>query len=129
MATRRGLADYQSLGFGGLSFITNNNFANLPMSYEQRLWALEALYAFAVAKVENDPAYKADPNVGMLIGATRLMLDQAGKDYRAEYEGHTFGTLENNFRSLLCQIFEKITQLQGNTKMIERVTMQMEEIG
>ena len=120
MAVRRSLSDYQSAGFGGLSFATNLNFMNLPMSYEQRLWCLEGLYACAVAKIEDDPKYKDDKEIGLLIGGTRLLLDQAGNDYLPQYEGHTFGPPENRFRTLLCQIFEKITQLQGKTKMIER---------
>lgn len=130
MVTRKGsLSDYQSVGFGGLSFITDMNFLNVPMSYEQRLWALEGLYACAVAKIESDPKYKEDKDVGMLIGGTRIMLDQAGKDYDPLYENKTYGDRENTYRRLLCQIFENITEIQGKTKMIERQVMTMEEIG
>ena len=121
MATRS-MKDYESVGFGGLSFLTNMNFCNTPMSYEQRLWALEGLYAFALAKIEEDPHYKDDEGLGLLIGGTRLLLDQAGEDYKSIFESHaTFGELENKYRALLCIIFQRITQLQGKTKMIERV--------
>ena len=128
MVTRRALTDYQSVGFGGLSFGTNMNFANLPMSYEQRLWALEALYSFAVAKIEDDKKFKEDKDVGMLIAGTRLLLDQAGKDYKSQFESHdSLPDLENNYRRLLCLIFEKLTQIQGKTKMIEHVQAEQME--
>lgn len=130
MATRRSLTDYQQVGFGGLSFATNLNFMNLPMSYEQRLWALEGLYACALAKIEDDPKYKDDSEIGLLVGAIRIMLEKAGKDYKSRYETHaTFDEAENNYRALLSQIFEKITQLQGKTKMIEKSIMTQDEAG
>lgn len=130
MAVRRSLTDYQQAGFGGLSFATDLNFMNLPLSYEQRLWALGGLYACALAKIEDDMTFKEDADVGLLIGGIRLMLDQAGKDYKSRYETHTtFDDSENNYRTLLSQIFEKITQLQGKTKMIEKSIVTQDEIG
>lgn len=130
MAARRGLGDYQSAGFGGLSFATDMNFMNLPMRYEQRLWALEGLYACALAKIEGDANYCQDKEIGLLIGATRLLLDQAGADYKSHFESTTtFGELENNYRRLLSQIFEKITEIQGKTKMIERVVEEQKDAG
>ena len=130
MAIRRGMADYQQAGFGGLSFMTDLNFMNLPLSYEQRLWALNGLYCCAVAKIEDDPKFKEDIGIGLLIGAIRLLLDQAGKDYQSYYEDHeSFDKAENNYRTLLCQTFEKITQLQGKTKMIEKSMLTQEEAG
>lgn len=121
MATRRALTDYQQIGFGGLSFITDLNFMNFPMPYEQRLWALNGLFYCAVAKIEDDPKYKEDTEVGLLVGGIKLLLVQAGSDYRSRYETHeTFDEHENNYRELLCQVFGKITQLQGKTKMIEK---------
>ena len=121
MATRRSLTDYQQAGFGGLSFATNLNFMNLPLSYEQRLWALEGLFACALAKIEDDTKYKDDKEIGLLIGGIRLLLDQAGKDYKSRYESHTsFDEIENNYRALLSQTFSKILELQGKTKMIEK---------
>ena len=73
MAIRRGMADYQQAGFGGLSFMTDLNFMNLPLSYEQRLWALNGLYCCAVAKIEDDPKFKEDIDIGLLIGGIRLL--------------------------------------------------------
>lgn len=135
MATKRGLTtDYQSAGFGWLSFNADNNFANLPMSYEQRLWQLESLYCFAIAKAEAEGRLRADTEEGKsllaLVEELKKRLDQAGRDYRAEYENHdTFNQAENNYRTLLVRIFEKITELQGKLKMMEREVMKMEEIG
>lgn len=130
MAVRRSLVDYQAAGFGGLSFATNLNFMNLPMDYEQRLWALEGLYWCAVAKIEDDPKFKDDDRIGMLVAGTRLLLDQAGKDYQSRFESHeTFDETENNYRTLLCQVFGKITELQGKTKMIERVQQEQDVVG
>ena len=130
MATRRISADYQAAGFGGLSFVTNNNFANLPMSYEQRLTALECLYCFFLAKNEESKEYRNNEEIKTLVNELRERLDQAGRDYRSEFENHdTFSEAENNYRLLLCQCFERITRLQGLTKMIEKQIMKMEEIG
>lgn len=130
MATRRSLTDYQQAGFGGLSFATNLNFMNLPLSYEQRLWALEGLFACALAKIEDDPKYKDDREIGLLVGGIRLLLNQAGKDYKSRYETHaSFDEIENNYRTLLSQTFSKILELQGKTKMIEKTFMTQEEVG
>jgi hypothetical protein len=130
MATRRSLTDYQQAGFGGLSFATNLNFMNLPLSYEQRLWGLEGLFACALAKIEDDPKYKEDQEIGMLIGGIRLLLDQAGKDYKSRYESHeSFDEIENNYRALLSQTFSKILELQGKTKMIEKLVVTQDEVG
>jgi len=126
----RSLTDYQAAGFGGLSFATDLNFMNLPMSYEQRLWCLEGLFWCAVAKVEDDQKWKDDSELSMLVSGTRLLLDQAGDDYQARYENHeTFDKAENDYRSLLCQIFGKITHIQGKTKMIEREQVQQGPVG
>jgi len=130
MATRRSITDYQQAGFGGLSFATNLNFMNLPLSYEQRLWALEGLFACALAKIEDDVKYKDDKDMGLLVGGIRILLDQAGDDYRSRYENHeSFDNMENNYRRLLTQTFSSILELQGKTKMIEKLVMTQEEIG
>lgn len=127
MAVRRSLQDYQSAGFGGLCFATDLNFMNLPMTYEQRIWALEGMFWCIVAKVEDDPKFKDDNDLGLLIGGTRILLDQVGNDYMSKYENHeTHSTDENKYRILQCQTFGKITQLQGKTKMIERVQQEQE---
>ena len=130
MAIRRGMADYQQAGFGGLSFMTDLNFMNLPLSYEQRLWALNGLYCCAIAKIEDDPKFNEDIDIGLLIGGIRLLLDQAGDDYKSYYEDHeSMDGNENKYRVLLCQTFEKITQLQGKTKMIEKSILTQDEVG
>lgn len=129
MVTRRSLDNYQQAGFGGLSFVTDLQWTTVPMSYEQRLWSLEGSYAFALAKIENDDKYKDDKDVGLLVAGIAIMLKQAGETYLSEFETHTsFSPLENNYRTLLCQIFEKITQLQGKIKLIEKTVVQMDEI-
>jgi hypothetical protein len=130
MATRRSLTDYQQAGFGGLSFATNLNFMNLPLSYEQRLWALEGLFACALAKIEDDVKYKDDKDIGLLVGGIRILLDQAGDDYRSRYENHeSFDNMENNYRRLLTQTFSSILELQGKTKMIEKLVVTQDEVG
>jgi hypothetical protein len=130
MATRRSLTDYQQAGFGGLSFATDLNFMNLPLPYEQRLWALEGLFACALAKIEDDIKYKEDKDVGLLVGGIRILLDQAGEDYRSRYENHeTFDNMENKYRTLLTQVFSKILELQGKTKMIEKLVVTQDEVG
>jgi hypothetical protein len=122
MPPRRGInADYQQVGFGGLSFATNLNFANMSMSYEQRLWVLRGLYAFAVAKNENDESYKDNKELTMLSSAIRILLTKAGEDYQSRFESHeTTSKQENAYCELLFQIFEKITQMQSISKMIEK---------
>ena len=130
MATRRSITDYQQAGFGGLSFATNLNFMNLPLSYEQRLWALEGLFACALAKIEDDVKYKDDKDMGLLVGGIRILLDQAGDDYRSRYENHeSFDNMENNYRRLLTQTFSSILELQGKTKMIEKLVVTQDEVG
>ena len=130
MAARRGIGDYQAVGFGGLAFLTNMNLMNSPMSLEQRLWALDGNFWSIVAKIENDTKFKKDEEIGTMIGATRILLKKGFEDYKHGFETHTMGEkLENNYRILLSEIFGKITELQGKTRMIEREMMSMEEIG
>ena len=130
MAAKRGIGDYQAVGFGGLSFLTNMNLMNSPMSLEQRLWALDGNFWSIVAKIENDTKFRKDEEIGTMIGATRILLKKGFEDYRHGFETHTLAEkMENNYRILLSEIFGKITELQGKTKMIEREMMSMEEIG
>ena len=129
-ATRRGIGDYQAVGFGGLSFLTNMNLMNSPMSLEQRLWALDGNFWSIVAKVENDAKYKEDKEIGNIVSGIRILLKKGFEDYRHAFETHGLPEkMENNYRLLLSEIFGKITELQGRTKMIEREHMTMEEIG
>jgi hypothetical protein len=115
-------------GFAALCISSNFNFMNLPMSYEQRLWLLEGEYYCVLAKIEEDDKYKDDSYINLLGAGTRLLLDQAGVDYKAKYESHsTMDDNENKYRTLLCQIFGKLTELQGKTKMIENERMVQDE--
>jgi hypothetical protein len=129
MPPRRGLSDYQQVGFGGLVFASNLNFMNLPMSYEQRLWLLEGEYYCITAFVEKSEEYSSDGKITALLQKTRDMLDQSGKDYRSEYENHnSMSGNENGYRTLICQVFGKLTDLQGKTKMIERERIVQDEV-
>ena len=119
MAARRGIGDYQAVGFGGLAFLTNMNLMNSPMSLEQRLWALDGNFWSIVAKIENDAKFKKDEEIGTMIGATRILIKKGFEDYRHGFETHTLAEkMENNYRILLSEIFGKITELQGKTRMI-----------
>jgi hypothetical protein len=130
MTGRRIIADYQTVGFGGLAFITHINLANAPMSYEQRWWSLDAEYWFTLAKIEVDEKYKNDPGVGLLVGGIRVLLDQANEDYKSQFEDHqSFTDLENRYKKLLSQILGKITELQGRTHMIENAKVEQEVFG
>ena len=127
MATRKSMADYQSVGFGGLAFLTHINLANTPMTYEQRWWSLDAEYWFTLAKIEEDPKYKDDEKLGKLIGGLRILLDQANTDYKSEFESHaSYTSLENDYKKLLSQIMGRITEIQGKTKMIEKVQLEQD---
>ena len=130
MAARKVSADLMLAGFGGLSFMTLANFMNLPMSYEQRIWSLETIFWVAIAKIEDDPKFKDDKEISMLISGTRTLLNQVGQDYLSKYEDHkTHNEDENNYRKLVCQTFGKLTQILGKTKMIERQVMEQEPVG
>ena len=129
MVARKSMQDYQSVGFGGLAFLTHINLANTPMQYEQRWWSLDAQYHFTLAKIEEDQKYKEDPEIVKLVHEIRGLLDRANTDYKSQFEGHeTNNDDENNFKLLLSIIMGKLTQLQGKTKMIEKVTMEQEAI-
>jgi hypothetical protein len=120
MTTRSKLGEYQQVGFGGLAFLTHINLANTPMSYEQRLWSLDAEYWFTLAKIESDKRWKDDREIAILISGVHLLLDQASDDYQSKFESHeTYCPLENNYKKLLRQIMGRITQIQGIIKMIE----------
>jgi hypothetical protein len=130
MTGRRIISDYQTVGFGGLAFITHINLANTPMSYEQRWWSLDAEYWFTLAKIELDEKYKCDPGICLLVGGIRLLLDQANEDYKSQFEDHqSFCDLENRYKKLLSQILGKITELQGRTRLIENQKLEQEVFG
>jgi hypothetical protein len=100
------------------------------MTYEQRWWSLDSEFWFTLAKIEEDEKYKDDPKIGMLISGTRALLEQACDDYQSHFEDHaTFGALENEYKKLLSQIMGKLTEIQGRTKIIERVMVDQEMVG
>jgi len=116
-----GSFDFRQSGFGGLAYGTNNSILNIPMSYEQRWISLRGLYSCCLAKLAEDKKYKDDPDLIKLFSDTRSMLDQANKDYSPVFESHeTISNLENNYKELLAQIFDSLTEIQARTKMIEK---------
>ena len=129
MPPRRFLTGGELKGFAAVCIASNFNFMNLPMSYEQRLWLLEGELYCILAKIEEDDKYKDDPDINMIIAGTRLLLDQAGRDYKSHFESHsTFDKTENDYRTLLCQIFGKCTELQGKTHMIENERVTQDDV-
>ena len=94
-----------------------------PMSYEQRKILYRGLYSAIVAKVEVDKKAKDDVHIGTLIGATKLLIDQAGTDYKAYFESkETHSELENNYTELLAQILDKHWEISVKANLIEKVT-------
>lgn len=137
MAIRRGMADYQQAGAGGIIFVGLLQSITLPMTYEQRRITYRGIYSAIVAKMQLDdkldgstpiPALNGK-TMDMVIGGTKLLLDQAGVDYKPSFEGKTFGDLENAYCELLAQILDNLWVLAIQGKMIEKVMMTQEEVG
>lgn len=130
MTVRRGMADYPPAGAGGIIFVALLQSLTLPMAYEQRRITYRGTYSAIVAKLEMDPTLSKDKDIGILIGATKLLLDQAGTDYKSQFESHSsFGPLENAYCELLAQILDKLWELAVKGKLIEKVVMTQDEIG
>jgi hypothetical protein len=133
MAIRRGMADYRQAGAGGILFMGLLQAQGQEMTYEQRRILYRSMYSNEVAKIEMDETLRKSPEtyerLSMLIGATKLMLDQAGKDYLASYEGHnTYDGAENAYAELLAQILDNLWEIAIKAKLIESVIMEMDAI-
>jgi hypothetical protein len=129
MAIRRGMADYQQAGAGGIIFVGLLQSITIPMSYEQRRITYRGIYSAILSKLEIDPIFKDDKEISMIVGATKILLDQAGKDYRASFEGKSFDDMENKYCELLAQIYDQLWVLASKGKLIERVQMVQDEVG
>jgi hypothetical protein len=123
------MSDYQQAGAGGIIFVGLLQSITIPMSYEQRRITYRGIYSAILSKLEVDPILKDDKEIGMTIRATKILLDQAGKDYKASFEGKTFGDLENKYCELLAQIYDNLWILAVKGKLIERVQMVQDEVG
>lgn len=123
MTVRRGMADYRQAGAGGIIFMGLLQSLTIPMTYEQRKILYRGLYSAIVAKVEVDKKNKDDLTIGMLIGAVKLLIDQAGRDYKAHFESKdTYGELENNYTELQGQILDKLWEIAVKANLIETIT-------
>ena len=123
MAIRRGMSDYRQAGAGGIIFMGLLQAITFPMSYEQRKISYRGLYSAIVAKVEMDEKAKKNERIGTLIGATKLLIDQAGTDYKAYFESkETHSDLENNYTELLAQILDNLWEIAVKANLIENVT-------
>ena len=133
MAIRRGMADYRQAGAGGILFMGLLQAQGQEMTYEQRRILYRSMYSNEVAKVEMDETIKKNTElfdrISILIGSTKLLLDQARTDYRAAYEGHqTCDDAENDYSELLAQILDNLWEVAIKAKLIESVQIEMEAI-
>ena len=130
MAVRRGMADYQQAGAGGIIFMTLLQSLTIEMTYEQRRITYRGAYSAIVAKLESDDKLKEDKDIGTIVGATKILLDQAYIDYKSAFESHsTTSNLENDYCELLAQILDNLWILAIKGKLIERVTVTQDEVG
>ena len=115
-------SDYRGpAGSGGIIYMGLREALLFPMSYEQRKILYRGLYSAMVAKIEVSKK-KEDADIGMLIGAVKLLLDQAGTDYKAYFESkETHSELENNYSELLAQILDKHYEITEKAGLIETV--------
>jgi hypothetical protein len=129
MTVRRGATDYQQAGPGGIIWLALLNALTLPQTYEQRRIMYRGVYSAIVAKLEVDVAMKNDKDIGTLIGGTKLLLDQAGRDYLSSFEDKTFGDLENKYCELLAQILDDLWELAIKGKLIEKAMITQDKVG
>ena len=135
MTIRRGMADYRQAGAGGILFMGLLQAQGQEMTYEQRRILYRAMYSNEVAKVEiEEDSLKKKPEnynrISILIGATKLLLDQAGTDYLSSYEGHqTYDKAENNYAELLAQILDNLWEIAIKARLIESITVEQDTIG
>jgi hypothetical protein len=128
MTVRRGMADYRQAGAGGILFMGLLQAQGQEMTYEQRRILYRAMYSTVVAKVEADDKAKKDERICMLIGATKLLLDQAGLDYKAIYEGKSYDDAENKYAELLAQILDNLWEIAIKARLIESVQLEQDAI-
>jgi len=122
MTVRRGMADYRQAGAGGILFMGLLQAQGQEMTYEQRRILYRSMYSTIVAKVEIDNKSNCDGRIGILISATKLMLDQAGETYLSSYEGHqTYDKAENNYAELLAQILDNLWEISIKARLIESI--------
>jgi hypothetical protein len=123
------MADYQQAGAGGIIFMALLQSLTIPMSYEQRRITYRGAYSAIVAKLETDEKLKEDKDIGTMVGATKILLDQAYTDYKSSFESHaTTSQLENDYCELLAQILDNLWILAIQGKLIERVTVTQDEV-
>ena len=116
-------SDYRGpAGSGGIIYMGLRESLLFPMTYEQRKILYRGLYSAMVAKIEVDKKASKDPYIGMLIAAVKLLIDQAGTDYKAYFESkETHSDLENNYTELLGQILDKLWEITEKASLIETV--------
>jgi hypothetical protein len=130
MTTRRGGLSQYPPGSGGILFISIIQALTMPMTYEQRKILYRGMYSVYLGKLEVDPKLKDDKEISMLIGATKLLLDQQGTTYNAKFEAHeSYSALENNYAELQAQILDKHMEIINKTKLIEAVVVTQEMVG
>ena len=130
MAIRRGMSDYRQAGAGAIIFMGLLQSLTFPMDYEQRKILYRGLYSAIVAKIEVDKKASVDTEIGTKIGAVKLLIDQAGRDYKAYFESkETHSDLENNYTELLGQILDLLWEITVKTKLIEGLTVEQDEVG
>lgn len=85
------------------------------------------MYSNIVAKIYEDEKLLKIEKVPELIQLAKDLLDQAGRDYRSEYESHsTTSDEENKYVELLALIYENLAGITAKTKLIEKVQQEQE---
>lgn len=133
MTIRRGMADYRQAGAGGILFMGLLQAQGQEMTYEQRRILYRSMYSNEVSKIEMDESIKKNQEiysrVSIVLSSTKLLLDQAGRDYMSRYEGHnTHDSAENDYAELLAQILDNLWEVAIKGKLIESVPIEMDAI-
>jgi hypothetical protein len=128
MTVRRGMADYRQAGAGGILFMGLLQAQGQEMTYEQRRILYRAMYSNEISKVEMDKKASEDSRIIQLLKETKSMLDTAGNDYKAMYEGKTYDSAENNYAELLAQILDNLWEVAIKAKLIESITVEQTEV-
>ena len=132
MAIRKGMADYRQAGAGGILFMGLLQAQGQEMTYEQRRILYRSMYSNERAKIEMDASIEKNPcfsRICAVLTDTKLLLDQAGRDYQSRYEGHqTHDEAENDYAELLALILDNLWEIAIKAKLIESVILEMEPI-